>query len=85
MTCDTRIEPEGRQRGRSTKSACGGVRNEITRIVQESLTNTIKHANASRFKVKIYLNHTAHGYSILDDGKGFDPTLPHDGFGLIGY
>jgi len=57
---------------------------EIVRIVQESLTNTIKHANASRFEVKILFESHGTQLQILDDGKGFDPTLPYDGFGLIG-
>ncbi|MGH8568962.1 MAG: sensor histidine kinase, partial [Gammaproteobacteria bacterium] len=83
MTRDTRIEP--------TVSVVGQPRplaeeceDEIIRIVQESLTNTIKHANASRFEVKLLFEPHGTQLQILDDGKGFDPTLPYDGFGLIG-
>ena len=83
MTRDTRIEPKVSVVGqpRALAEEC---EDEITRIVQESLTNTIKHANASRFEVKILFEPHRTQLQILDDGKGFDPTLPYDGFGLIG-
>jgi signal transduction histidine kinase len=83
MTRDTRIETEVSVVGqpRVLAEEC---EDEITRIVQESLTNTIKHANASRFEVKIVFEPHRTQLQILDDGKGFDPTLPYDGFGLIG-
>ncbi len=80
---DTRIEPKVSVAGqpRPLAEEC---EDEIIRIVQESLTNTIKHANARRFEVKILFEPHSTQLQILDDGKGFDPTLPHDGFGLIG-
>jgi signal transduction histidine kinase len=83
MTRDTRIEPKVSVVGqpRPLTEEC---EDEIIRIVQESLTNTIKHANAQRFEVKILFEPHRTQLQILDDGKGFDPTLPHDGCGLIG-
>jgi signal transduction histidine kinase len=54
------------------------------RIVQESLTNTIKHANARKFEVELLFEPHGTELQVVDDGKGFDPTLPYDGFGLIG-
>ncbi|MGH8478723.1 MAG: MASE1 domain-containing protein [Gammaproteobacteria bacterium] len=83
MTRDTRIEPKVSAAGqpRALAEEC---EDEIIRIVQESLTNTIKHANASRFEVKLLFEPHRTQLYILDDGKGFDPTLPYDGFGLIG-
>ncbi|MGQ0591783.1 MAG: sensor histidine kinase [Gammaproteobacteria bacterium] len=83
MTRDTRIEPKVSVVGqpRPLAEEC---EDEVIRIVQESLTNTIKHANASRFEVKILFEPHGTQLQILDDGKGFEPTLPYDGFGLIG-
>ncbi|CAN5867552.1 hypothetical protein BH20PSE1_BH20PSE1_20280 [soil metagenome] len=83
MTRDTRIEPKVSVVGqpRPLAEEC---EDEIIRIVQESLTNTIKHANAQRFEVKVLFEPHRTQLQILDDGKGFDPTLPYDGFGLIG-
>ena len=52
MTRDTRIDPKVSVVGqrRPLGEEC---EDEIVRIVQESLTNTIKHANASRFENKL--------------------------------
>jgi len=83
MTRDTRIDPKVSVVGQPTPLA-EECEDEIIRIVQESLINTIKHANASRFEVKVLFEPHRTQLQILDDGKGFDPTLPYDGFGLIG-
>jgi len=83
MTRDTRIEPKVSVVGQPRPFA-EECEDEIIRIVQESLTNTIKHANAQRFEVKVLFEPHRTQLQILDDGKGFDPTLPYDGFGLIG-
>jgi signal transduction histidine kinase len=57
---------------------------ELLRIAQEALTNTLKHANASQFEVKLAYEAKAMQMRIRDDGVGFDPGLPNDGFGLVG-
>jgi signal transduction histidine kinase len=58
---------------------------EIFRIVQESLTNIGRHAQAS--KAEVALKGTASHYvlEVLDNGIGFDPSLQKkQSFGLIG-
>jgi len=58
----------------------------VYRIVQESLTNVIRHAQATRAIVKISAqNHTLR-IEISDNGVGFDPALPSDPshLGLLG-
>jgi len=52
------------------------------RIVQEALTNTVRHAAAST--VDIHLCYTANRLElrVVDDGKG--PTVNTTGFGLVG-
>ncbi len=55
----------------------------VYRIVQESLTNTIRHASAGRARVRISYDAPTLGLSIDDDGT---PSVPasHDGHGLDG-
>jgi signal transduction histidine kinase len=57
---------------------------ELLRIVQEALTNTLKHADASLFEVKLVFEGHGLQLEIRDDGIGFDPTRQHEGFGLMG-
>lgn len=54
-----------------------GIEDHLFRIVQESISNTLRHAKASKFEV--YLKEVDGGLSlkILDDGKGFDPNKTH--------
>ena len=57
----------------------------LYRIVQESLTNVVKHARASN--VSIVLSGAAGSASVVveDDGVGFEPgRLSGDGIGLLG-
>jgi signal transduction histidine kinase len=56
----------------------------LLRIAQESLTNTIKHAQARNFRVTLSLRAEEVGLQLVDDGLGFDPQEDHDGFGLVG-
>jgi signal transduction histidine kinase len=63
----------------------GEVETALYRIVQESLTNVVKHARARRVSILLTRKSGAIKAVIEDDGQGFDPaegTL--DGFGLIG-
>jgi signal transduction histidine kinase len=56
----------------------------IYRVVQEALTNVVKHAQASF--VLVYLRRAGHliEVSIEDDGIGFEPARAGRGLGLIG-
>ncbi len=63
----------------------GEVETALYRIVQESLTNVVKHARARR--VSIALTRMQHSVKAVveDDGQGFDPEGTRaDGFGLVG-
>jgi predicted ATPase/signal transduction histidine kinase len=57
---------------------------DLLRIAQESLTNTIKHANARNFSATLSISPDSFQLQLADDGNGFDPLADHDGFGLIG-
>lgn len=55
------------------------------RLVQESIQNAIKHAEASCIKVKIEISNRLLTTVVKDNGKGFDPSLKNENsFGLIG-
>ncbi|MFS0783699.1 sensor histidine kinase [Bacillus sp. 1P06AnD] len=57
----------------------------LFRLIQESVQNAIKHADASTITVKIEINQTHVMAIIKDDGKGFDTDAKKEGsFGLIG-
>ena len=58
----------------------------LYRIVQEALSNVVRHAEASRARVRFGRARGRFEVVIEDDGKGFveDPTRPHAGLGLMG-
>ncbi|GAB4061631.1 PAS domain S-box protein [Uliginosibacterium sediminicola] len=56
----------------------------LLRIGQEVLTNTLRHAQAQQFSVQLAFAPSALKLTLQDDGKGFDARSKHDGFGLLG-
>jgi signal transduction histidine kinase len=52
------------------------VRHNIFLIVKESLTNVLKHADASVVYLQVKTDNQALKIVIADDGKGFDPGSP---------
>ncbi|MDZ8065118.1 MAG: sensor histidine kinase [Nostoc sp. DedQUE08] len=60
------------------------VNTALFRIVQESLTNICKHAEATSVTVKLLAHAGMIHLSIEDNGKGFNPTQNTTGFGLQG-
>lgn len=58
----------------------------IYRVVQEALTNVVRHANAENASVIVTASATWIQLIIEDDGKGFDPSKVSTGkhFGLAG-
>ena len=56
----------------------------VLRIVQESLTNVLRHAEARRFTARLSYNRENLRLTLRDDGCGFDPSHTHAGFGLLG-
>ncbi len=61
------------------------VETAVYRIVQEALTNAIKHAAAGHVSVVLTRKHGRLSIVIEDDGRGFDPTeAAGGGLGLLG-
>jgi signal transduction histidine kinase len=56
------------------------------RIVQESLTNTLKHAGKTRASVRVTYEESALAIEVLDEGKGVTPAVAAaaGGRGLLG-
>lgn len=54
----------------------------IYRIIQESLTNISKHADATAVTLELTTNKNRFNLIIQDNGKGFDITENTTGFGL---
>jgi signal transduction histidine kinase len=61
------------------------VETALYRIVQEALTNVVKHAQAGAVSVVVTRQASSAVAVIEDDGRGFDPAAPADGgLGLEG-
>src|SRR5205085_5890153 len=54
------------------------------RIVQESLTNVLKHAGKAKVCVTISYEPSALRIEVVDDGRGVNGRAPDGGHGLIG-
>jgi len=56
----------------------------LLRIGQEVLTNTLRHARATSFNARLVFEAEEVRLELSDNGRGFDPDGRHDGFGLRG-
>lgn len=60
----------------------------LYRFLQESLTNVLKHADASSVQVRLETHEDALTLTVVDDGRGLDPdlscTTSGGGIGILG-
>ncbi|WP_313887154.1 MULTISPECIES: sensor histidine kinase [Cyanophyceae] len=56
----------------------------LFRIVQEAITNVVKHSQATTVQVKLGAKPSRVYLQVLDNGQGFDPSKNTTGFGLRG-
>jgi signal transduction histidine kinase len=77
MPVDLRIEGEPRP-------IAPGIDLSAYRIVQEALTNALKHAGPAHARVTVRYGDKALDIEIADDGAGSSDAAPADGHGLVG-
>jgi len=58
------------------------VQTQLYRIIQESINNTIKHANATALKIAITTNNGSFLFEYMDNGKGLDESNNIEGIGM---
>jgi len=78
ISCELHVCAEGVQLDDKRATA-------VFRIVQESLTNISRHAEASQVDIVLAKNESQYILQVRDNGKGFDPEVRKDkSFGLVG-
>jgi signal transduction histidine kinase len=60
--------------GGTYRPLAADVEDEVLRIVQEAMTNTTRHAQATQISVDLRYHSTRLTLTITDDGRGFDTT-----------
>jgi signal transduction histidine kinase len=83
MTGGTTVQAEFTLRGEPRELPVEWEAN-ILRIGQEVLTNVLRHARASEFKVLLGFDSKEIRLEMRDNGCGFEPRKRHEGFGLQG-
>lgn len=81
VDAELELDREAREEGRRLPSE---LESAIYRLVQEGLTNVVKHADAQEAWVRVVEANGAIEVVVRDDGKGFDPARAGGGFGLVG-
>jgi len=58
------------------------VEQALFRVAQEALANVAKHSSAKNVEVDVIYDARTLTLRVTDDGRGFDPASPGEGFGL---
>jgi PAS domain S-box-containing protein len=82
-TVGTSLETEFQVHG-ETRELRPVAQENLLRIGQEALTNTLKYARATRFAARLSFTAQEIRLDLRDNGKGFKGNDRQDGFGLIG-
>jgi signal transduction histidine kinase len=83
MTASTALTSEFRIHGQPV-TLPPGWEEGLLRIAQESLNNTLRHAQATRFSADLSFDQDELRLELHDNGRGFDERTQHSGFGLLG-
>jgi signal transduction histidine kinase len=70
--------------GRHDVRLLGEIEDAVYRLVQEALHNAVQHSEAERVTVEVVEEGEVLRLCVRDDGRGFDPDAPTEGFGLLG-
>lgn len=72
------------ERGDARTRHTAELEDAIYRLVQEALTNVVKHADASAARVRLYEDAGHVELEVSDDGRGFITDDAGQGYGLLG-
>ncbi|MEM8779039.1 MAG: sensor histidine kinase, partial [Cyanobacteria bacterium P01_G01_bin.49] len=82
--CEYRTEITFNYQTNLTKTISREITTAVYRIVQEALTNMLKHAEATEVNIFLKIIGQYVQLTITDDGIGFDPQENTTGFGIQG-
>ena len=71
-------------RGRHPTRLTADIENTTYRLVQEAITNAVKHSGANTISVRVVEDNGSVVIAVRDDGAGFDREAGTGGFGLLG-
>jgi signal transduction histidine kinase len=74
----------GFEQGRDTERHTPELELVVYRVVQEALTNVLKHADAQSVHIRVADVDDAVAIDVEDDGRGIDGEASTAGFGLVG-
>jgi signal transduction histidine kinase len=77
LAIDLAVEPQAFEVDAERGTAC-------FRVLQEALTNVVKHAKATRVQVALALRAGELALEVVDDGRGLGAGPRRAGFGLVG-
>lgn len=69
--------------GRTEHRLLGEIEDTVYRMVQEGINNAVHHGQTARVEVEVSESAGLLRVRVADDGAGFDPGAPHQGFGLV--
>ena len=69
---------------RSSTRLTAELESAVYRLVQEALTNVLKHAEADSVDVSVSEDDSVVEVTVRDSGRGFEQDEPSPGFGLVG-
>jgi signal transduction histidine kinase len=72
------------EEGRAPSRHAPELESAIYRLTQESVNNALKHGEPSIVRIEIREDEETVTVRVSDDGKGFDPELVTERFGLVG-
>lgn len=86
LHCEDRADdhPESQACGRRSDRLPTAVETVAYRVVQESLTNIVRHARADHVEVCVRVSNGGLRAEVTDDGTGFDPVANSGSLGLRG-
>ena len=70
--------------GRATERLAPEIELTVYRVIQEALTNVIRHAAATTVSLDVDEREHRVTIRVADDGRGFDASGDASGFGLVG-